>query len=346
MYCKTIAILVALACAASAQNPPTAALSGSVLDSTQSGVSGAKASLLKNDGSAVSATTADVNGTFQFTAIAPGNYRVVVEHDGFDPANVPVKLIGRTPLQIVVHLNIAALRSEVNVSAQSPELSTETADNRDTATLTGQAMDDLPIFDQDYIGTMSRFLDSGSIATGGVTVIVDGVETDRASVSASAIQEVKINNDPYSAEYPRPGRSRIEIITKPGGSDFHGTFNFFFRDSYLNARDPFSLTRPSGTAPDLRRQSYRAAGPQQEDVVSDFGEPPGGRRAGDGLRARCVRADSGDASNAFAEYRAFRQCEPPDWRGPVDFNSWPVYRSHDPESGRRRIQSAGDGHEF
>ncbi len=249
MYFKTMAILVVLACAASAQNPPAAALSGTVLDSTESGVSGAKASLLKSDGSTVSTTTADVNGAFRFTAIAPGSYRVVVAHDGFDPANVPVKLIGRTPSQIVVHLNIAALRSEVNVSAQSPELSTETADNRDTATLTAQAMDDLPIFDQDYIATMSRFLDSGSIATGGVTVIVDGVETDRASVSASAIQEVKINNDPYSAEYPRPGRSRIEIVTKPGGSDFHGTFNFFFRDSYLNARDPFALTRP----PEQRR---------------------------------------------------------------------------------------------
>jgi hypothetical protein len=240
---------VVLAGIAYGQSSPTATLSGTVLDSTQSGVSGAKASLLKSDGSAVAATTADTNGAFQFKAIAPGSYRVVVEHDGFDPANVPVKLIGRTPLQIVVHLNIAAVRSEVNVSAQSPELSTETADNRDTATLTAQAMDDLPIFDQDYIGTMSRFLDSGSIAAGGVTVIVDGVETDRASVSASAIQEVKINNDPYSAEYPRPGRSRIEIITKPGGTDFHGTFNFFFRDYHLNARDPFALTRP----PEQRR---------------------------------------------------------------------------------------------
>ena len=238
-----------LACAAYGQSPPTATLSGTVLDSTESGVSGAKASLLKSDGAAVSTTTADVNGAFQFKSIAPGGYRVVVEHAGFDPANVPVKLISRTPLQIVVHLNIAALLSEVNVSAQSPELSTETSDNRDTATLTQQSMDDLPIFDQDYIGTMSRFLDSGSIATGGVTVIVDGVEADRASVSASAIQEVKINNDPYSAEYPRPGRSRIEIITKPGGSDFHGTFNFFFRDYRLNSRNPFALTRP----PEQRR---------------------------------------------------------------------------------------------
>jgi len=244
LNCKTIGILLALACAAFGQNSSAAALSGTVLDSTESGVSGAKASLSKSDGATVSTTTADVNGGFQFKAIAPGSYRIVVEHEGFDPAIVPVKVLGGTPLRIVVHLNIATLRSEVNVTAQSPELSTETADNRDTATLTQQSMDDLPIFDQDYIGTMSRFLDSGSIATGGVTIIVDGVEADRASVSPSAVQEVKINNDPYSAEYPRPGRSRIEIITKPGGSDFHGTFNFFFRDYRLNARDPFALTRP------------------------------------------------------------------------------------------------------
>ena len=107
---------------------------------------------------------------------------------------------------------------------------------------------------------MSRFLDAGSIGTSGVTLVVDGVEATRAGVSASAIQEVKINQDPYSAEYPRPGRGRIEIITKPGSSEFHGTFNFLFRDYHLNARDPFALIRP----PEQRRiyegNSHRSAG--------------------------------------------------------------------------------------
>jgi hypothetical protein len=63
---------------------------------------------------------------------------------------------------------------------------------------------------------MSRFLDAGSIAAGGTTILVDGVEASRAGVSASAIQEVKINNDPSSAEYPRPGGICIEIIAKHG----------------------------------------------------------------------------------------------------------------------------------
>jgi hypothetical protein len=108
---------------------------------------------------------------------------------------------------------MAEIRSAVTVSAQASQISTNAADNLDTVALSRQSLDDLPIFDQDYIGTMSRFLDAGSIATGGVTIVVDGVEASRAGVSASAIQEVKIDNDPYSAEYPRPGRSRIEIIT-------------------------------------------------------------------------------------------------------------------------------------
>src|SRR5258708_6878297 len=111
------------------------------------------------------------------------------------------------------------------------------------------ALDNLPIFDQDFIGTMSRFLDSGSIGTNGVTLVVDGMEATRAGVSASAIQEVKLNQDPYSAEYSRPGRGRVEIITKPASAVYHGTFNFLFRDYHLNARDPFALIRP----PDQRR---------------------------------------------------------------------------------------------
>jgi hypothetical protein len=135
---------------------------------------------------------------------------------GLKPANVPMKVVGRTPVQIVVHLKVAALRSEINVSDQSPELSTETAENRNTATLNRQALDDLPIFDQDYIGMMSRFLDAGSIATGGITIIVDGVETHRASVSPSAIQEVKINNDPYSAEYPVPVEAELRSVFQFG----------------------------------------------------------------------------------------------------------------------------------
>jgi TonB dependent receptor-like, beta-barrel len=60
---------------------------------------------------------------------------------------------------------------------------------------------------------------------------------------------VKINQNPYSAEFARPGRGRIEVITKPESQIYHGTFNFLFRDYHLNARDPFATVRP----PEQRR---------------------------------------------------------------------------------------------
>jgi hypothetical protein len=218
-------------------------VSGVVLDPTNAGVPAAKVTLT-HAGTPQRTTTADGKGAFQFDAVAPGNVTISVEHEGFKPATSTFRIGARTPAPVVIHLALADLQSTLTVNEQASQVSTNAADNIDNVTLNRSSLDDLPIFDQDYVGTMSRFLDSGSIATGGVTVIVDGVETDRASVSASAIQEVKINNDPYSAEYPRPGRSRIEIITKPGSAEHHGTFNFLFRDSHLNARDPFALTRP------------------------------------------------------------------------------------------------------
>lgn len=223
-------------------------MTGVVLDPTDAGVTKAGITLRQN-GVVFATTTADATGAFRFDGIQPGNYEINVDNEGLKSTTARVRVGSRPPSALVIRLSMAEVRSAVTVSAQASQVSTNAADSLDTVALSRQSLDDLPIFDQDYIGTMSRFLDAGSIATGGVTIVVDGVEASRAGVSASAIQEVKINSDPYSAEYPRPGRIRIEIITKPGLSESHGTFNVLFRDARLNARDPFALTRP----PEQRR---------------------------------------------------------------------------------------------
>jgi hypothetical protein len=224
-------------------------ISGTVLDPGQAGVLGAKVTLKRVDSNQVRATNADASGAFQFDRIPQGNYEVRIEHEGFKPYLSRFRVGNQPPRPMSVVLALADVQQQVTVGDQLTQVSTNTSDNLDTVTMNRQALDDLPIFDQDYIATMSRFLDASSVGTNGVTLVVDGVEATRAGVSASAIQEVKINQDPYSAEYPRPGKGRIEIITKPGSSEFHGTFNFLFRDYHLNARDPFALVRP----PEQRR---------------------------------------------------------------------------------------------
>jgi Carboxypeptidase regulatory-like domain len=230
-----------------AQDSSGVAITGTVLDPHQAGILGAKVTLKQVDRNELRSTNADA--LVRGVSIPPGNYEVRIEQEGFKTHVSRVRAGDQPPRSLHVVLALADLQQQVTVGDQLTQVSTNTSDNLDTVTLNRQSLDDLPSFDQNYIATMSRFLDASFVGTNGVTLVVDGVEATRAGVSASAIQEVKINQDPDSAEYPRPGRGRIEIVTRPGSSEFHGTFNFLFRDYHLNARDPFALIRP----PEQRR---------------------------------------------------------------------------------------------
>ena len=193
----------------------------------------------------VQLTTTDSRGTFRFEGVQPGNYEVHVEQEGLKTFISRLQVGNQPSRPMNVVLALSDLLQEVTVNAEFTQVSTNASENLDTVAMDRSALDNLPILDQDLIGNVSRFLDPNSIGTNGAALIVDGVEAKRAGVSASAIQELKLNQDPYSLEYSRPGRGRIEIITKPGTSQFHGTFNFLFRDYHLSARDPFALARPS-----------------------------------------------------------------------------------------------------
>ena len=201
MY-SVYSILAAFAALGAAQAQDSSfrlAMTGIVLDQTDAGVAGAKITLQRNDGGVPVPAVADATGSFRFEGLRSGSYRLSVEHDGFKRTVSQVRIGARPPAPLVIRLQVADLRSSVTVTDRAAQLSTNSADNLDTVTLDRNALDNLPIFDQDYVGTMSRFLDAGSVATGGVTLIVDGIEATRAGVSASAIQEVKINQDKQSA---------------------------------------------------------------------------------------------------------------------------------------------------
>jgi hypothetical protein len=122
-------------------------------------------------------------------------------------------------------LGIAGLSQEITVSNAAVEVGATAGNNVDAVSIDTTMLESLPVFDNDYIATMSRFLDAGSLGNGGVTIVVTGMEVSALNVSASAVQQIRINQNPYSAEYSRPGRGRVEILTKPGGQEYHGDFN-------------------------------------------------------------------------------------------------------------------------
>lgn len=224
-------------------------ISGTVRDASGAGIPDARVIVHSKKGAALLTTKTDIAGSFSFSGIAPGQYYIEADSPDFERQTVDVSVLERSPAPIHITLTIAGVKQEVIVHDSVTRVSTDSSDNLDVVTLDRGMLDNLPIFDQNYVAAMAQFLDPGSIGTNGVTLVVNGMEQKNIGVSASAIQQVKINQNPYSAEFSRPGRGRIEVITKPASQDFHGTFNFLFRDYHLNARDPFAVTRP----PEQRR---------------------------------------------------------------------------------------------
>ncbi len=84
---------------------------------------------------------------------------------------------------------------------------------------------------------------------------MNGIEANWTRATPSAVQEVKINNNPYSARFSRPGRARLEIITKAGTPNYHGSLNFLFRDSVFDATNVFAIVKPH----ERRQYLYEAA---------------------------------------------------------------------------------------
>ena len=146
------------------------------------------------------------------------------------------------PMHIV--LPIASVASTVRVNADSSEDLTAPEANDDSSRHAAGDLKALPIFDNDYATAMSAFLDQNVSDSGGTGLMVDGVEANRATVSASAVKEIRINQDPYSAQYYWPGRGQMEIITSSTADQYHGQFNFLFRDSALNAQNALAPTKP------------------------------------------------------------------------------------------------------
>ncbi|MDR1991004.1 MAG: TonB-dependent receptor [Acidobacteriaceae bacterium] len=236
------------------------AVTGVVQDQTGGVLPGAAVDLVTDRGAVVTTTATDAVGTFQFGAVAAGAYDVRVTLDGFKQHTTRLRVGARPPSRITIVLGLSNLTSEVVVSNAGPGAAATASNNLDAVTIDQGSLDALPIFDQDVIGTLSQFLDASALGSGGPTVIVNGMEVSALRVSASAIQQVKINQDPYAAEFARPGRGRIEILTKPGGKTYEGEANLVFRDAQLDARNAFATSRPAG---------------QKQTVEGIFGGPVG-----------------------------------------------------------------------
>jgi len=228
-------------------SPPAHTLTGTVLDPSSAQVAEAQVTLLTSNGSAQASTTTDRTGYFFFDDLPRGKYRLRIHAAGFKDGLVEVTVGAKALVPLHITLAISAVSEVVSVTADEnvPQTSSDASENLNANNITRDALDRVPVFDLDYITLLSRFLSDDAIATSGVSLVVNGVEANGPGVSASAVQEVKINQNPYSARFARPGRARVEITTKGGTPAYHGTVNFLTRNSVFDASNAFATTKPS-----------------------------------------------------------------------------------------------------
>jgi len=240
-------------------------VTGIVQDQTGAVLTGAMVDLAAG-GRVVRSVATDGVGAFHFDGVTPGTYELRAYFQGFKDLSSRVRVGPRAPSPQKLVLELASIAQDVTVSDLAPGVNASASGNQDAVTLDQEMLSALPVLDRDLIATASRFLDPAALGSG-VTIVVNGMEVSALNVSAAAVAQIRINQDPYSAEYSRPGRGRIEILTKPGSQQYHGEFNTLLRNGHLSARNAFASAKPQE-----QRQSVEGVlgGPIGHDAKTMF----------------------------------------------------------------------------
>ena len=242
-------------------------LRGQVLDELGGAIVGASVTVIDAKGVEKSVVTNNA-GTYTVNGLAPGKYTVRAVNAGFAISETPdVEVTSGKPVQFDVTLKVAIEEQKVTVAADSRELSTEPENNAGAVVLKGADLDSLPD-DPDDLAAALQALAGPSAGPNGGQIFVDGFTGGRLP-PRSSIREIRINSNPFSAEYDRLGFGRIEILTKPGTDRFRGQASFNFNDDALNSRNPFSAS-PKRPPIQTRQYGGNISGPISKKKASFF----------------------------------------------------------------------------
>src|SRR5205814_4644274 len=257
-------LLLCIATATVSAQQNTGGLKGHVSDEFGGVIVGATVTATDANGKTKTATT-NGEGAFSLAGLAPGKYTVQVSAPGFGTfENTEVDVKTRAE-QLDVTLNVTIDQQKVTVSADTMGVNTDPENNVSALVLRGTDLESLPE-DPDDLAAALQALAGPAAGPNGGQIYIDGFSGGRLPPLAS-IREIRINNNPWSSEYDRPGFGRIEILTKPGTDRFRGQASFSFNNQDFNSRNPFAATR----APYLSRNyGGNLSGPISKKKASFF----------------------------------------------------------------------------
>jgi hypothetical protein len=229
---------------------PAAAITGVVEDQTGAVIPAADLVLIEGTSGTSRNTVSDNSGRFVFKNVPPGRYLLRGKAEDMQSAESKVVVEGDT-VEVKLQMKVS-VEEKITVTETAPD-PVSPDNNSDAVDLNAGLLRDLPTDSQNIVPLLSNFVSPAAAGTGGVSLIVDGMEADQIDdLPASALKEVAINRNPYAVEFRRPGKARIEITTKHGSQKrYHGHLGIFARDSVFDAQNRFAVRQP-----DLSRKLF------------------------------------------------------------------------------------------
>jgi len=240
--CMLVVFSLAISLGSKAEN--TASVRGGVEDPSGTATTGVEVTLTPAAGGQPLVTRTDDEGEFEFSNVPAGQYVLQVKLRGFKQAEVPVT-VGRTsssPLR--VRLAVAGVTEKVTVAAGAQPVALA-EENNNALHLSQELLSNLPTKNGDPLDVPSLFLNPAVLGATGPKIILDGVETDSLDMPSASVKSVRVDASPYSAEFGRPGKGRLEIKTRRGRHNrYRGVVLAMLRNSALDARNAFAAVRP------------------------------------------------------------------------------------------------------
>ena len=234
--------LLAVATVPTVAQSPNATLSGKVVDQTGAVIPQATVTVTSSGGKQSTATT-DQGGGFEIPALAPGTYSVAAAAKGFAPFSKPgVELAAGQKQTLNLALQVQVQEEKVSVQAEGTQLDVGAESNASSLIIKGKDLEALSD-DPDELQNELQALAGPAAGPNGGQIYIDGF-TGGQLPPKSAIREIRINQNPFSAQYDKLGYGRIEILTKPGSDHYHGQFFFNDNNSVLNSKNPYVPTKP------------------------------------------------------------------------------------------------------
>ena len=219
-----------------------ATVRGLVADPDNAVIPGATVTLSPQSGKALTAVSGS-DGNYVVRNVPAGNYSITVTMDGFASfVKQGVRITAGQALTVDAKLAIATETQTVQVSTNTTQLSVDSDSNASSTVIKGADLDALSD-DPDELSAELSALAGPAAGPNGGQIYIDGF-TGGQLPPKSSIREIRINQNPFSAQYDRLGFGRVEIFTKPGTDKFHGSFQLQGNSNIFNTGSPFVSSQP------------------------------------------------------------------------------------------------------